>query len=127
MKSPLLWIIDDTERWHRVAAASAKEAGWRIECYLDHEVALARAAATMYEKPQVVLMDFFLSGAHGDTVTQQLKPLLSAATIIGHSSVPACSRRIVAAGADLILPKWSDQHGVNPDLVTFLTQWNEAE
>ena len=130
----LLWLIDDTADHHRVAAATAA----LVAGVVFAGFASGRAALTAYARlarpgqpsprplPDVVLMDFYLGDERGDAVTKRLRALEPAShrpVIIGYSSVRSGSAAIVAAGADLMLPKRSNAAGINPDLLNYLRRW----
>lgn len=121
----LLWLIDDTDGHHRVAAATAALVpGVRFAGFLDAEAGLAAFAAAAPEAlPDVVLMDFYLGQARGDRVTRRLRelePATARPVIIGYSSVASGSAAIVAAGGDLVLRKHADRDGINPSLLAWL-------
>ena len=125
---PLLWLIDDTPSLHVVAEATVRlVAGWSFFGHFTGEEALAEYEHLSAEaRPHVILMDYYIGADRGDVVTAQLRMLASAQhrpVIIGYSSVRSGSAAIVAAGADLMLPKRSNAAGINPDLLSYLRRW----
>ena len=124
---PLLWMIDDSLANLEVAATTtALVPGWDFVGHASGAEGLAafRAAArTSKTLPDAVLIDFYLGDTTGDQVAMTLRALAPPGwrgLLIGHSSVAAMSRAIVAAGADLALRKRSDERGINPELLTWL-------
>ena len=119
----LLWLIDDTPMLHGVAEATVElVGGWKYVGWLSGEEACTelRAGGSW---PDVVLMDYYIGDERGDRVTRQLRALEPAQhrpVIVGYSSVRSASQAIVAAGADLILPKHQDATGINPSLLAWL-------
>jgi CheY-like chemotaxis protein len=117
-----LWLIDDSPDHHQVTAATARRADWDFTGFTAGAAALAALAAG--GRPAVVLMDFFLGEERGDAITarwRQSEPAGHRATIVGFSSVRACSLRILAVGGDVVLVKRSGPDGINPDLLAWLT------
>jgi CheY-like chemotaxis protein len=123
---PTVLVIDDTQVWHAVAARSCAELPWTLAH--AHSGAEAELLLDGGLRPAVVLMDYFIGDMHGDDLTERirLRNDRPRPCIIGFSSVPACSRRIVAAGGDLWLPKVADDQGSNPHLVTWLRDHADA-
>lgn len=125
---PLLWLVDDTPRWHAVTAATVDLVdGWRFQGLYTADAAwLAfrdQLAADPAALPAVILMDFYLGQARGDRLTEALRALEPDevhTTIVGHSSMSHGSELIVAAGGDCILRKRGDDAGGNPDLLAWL-------
>ena len=125
---PLLWLIDDTPSLHVVAEATVQlVAGWEFfGHFTGHEAIEEFAHLPAEARPQVILMDYYIGADRGDTVTTQLRTHGSAMhrpVIIGYSSVRSGSAAIVAAGGDLIVPKRSNEAGINPDLLSYLRRW----
>lgn len=125
---PLLWLIDDTPQLHSIAEATVElVAGWTYTGFLSGEEALAEFQALIPAAlPAVILMDYYIGDERGDRVTTQLRACESGnrrPVIIGYSSVRSASVAIVAAGADLILPKITNAAGINPSLLTYLRSW----
>lgn len=124
----LVWIIDDADHNHRVAAATLRGLpGFALEGFLEAEIAVAeyalRAVTAPETLPRIVLMDYFLDGTHGDEVTQRLRAIHAPAfspVIVGYSSVASGSRAIVAAGGDTVVRKRTAPDGTNPDLRAYL-------
>ena len=124
----LLWLIDDTPSLHVVAEATVRlVTGWSFFGHFTGQEALAEYENLPAEaRPHVILMDYYIGADRGDEVTTQLRLLVSAQhrpVIIGYSSVRSGSAAIVAAGADLMLPKRSNAAGINPDLLNYLRRW----
>lgn len=120
-------MIDDSEANQRCAAATiARVPGLAYEGFLDGEAALAefarRAAAEPARLPRVILMDYYIGAVHGDELTERFRavPTPLQPIIVGHSSVPAKSRRIVEHGGDLVVPKLRSPAGINPELLAYL-------
>jgi CheY-like chemotaxis protein len=121
-----IWLIDDTPVLHAVAAATVERAGgWEFTGYLSGAEALRDLdAGTPW--PEVILMDYYIGAERGDRVTSQLRsrePATIRPVIVGYSSVRSASQTIVAAGADLIVPKHQDDEGINPSLLAYLRRW----
>ena len=122
---PLLWHIDDGQHLLAVSAATAaRTASWRFEGFLTgHEALLTYRKRPVDQRPNAVLMDYFIGEERGDAVTRALRrldPRPGRTRIIGHSSVRRASEAIVAAGGDVILRKHQDSTGINPDLLDWL-------
>ncbi len=125
----LLWMIDDSLSNLAVAEATAALVPrWNFAGHASgaEGVAAFRAAARQPKTlPDAVLIDFYLGDTTGDRVAMTLRALAPPGwrgLLIGHSSVAAMSRAIVAAGADTVLRKRSDERGINPDLLAWLGQ-----
>lgn len=124
----LLWLIDDTQHHHQVAAATAAQVPSVVfQSFVDGgsgEWAFTEAVRAGAQ-PDVVLMDFFLGDDRGDQVTRRLRRLERErrSVIIGYSSVQTGSQAIVNAGGDLILPKRGNASGINPQLLAWLQRW----
>lgn len=110
----LIWVIDDLSENQEMVRRSLfphGEAYLELEGFLEARVSLAEMAARAAGAgavPEIILMDYFLDSMTGAEVTVQMRSLLhdgARPVIIGHSSVTACSRAIVAAGGDFVLPK----------------------
>jgi hypothetical protein len=124
-----LWLIDDTLEHHATARATLaafpgvdftgfEDAGEAIDEYRRLVEAGGR------DLPRIVLMDFYLGVWRGDAVTRELMRLAPPAApllVVGYSSVPAGSERILAAGGDIVVRKTRDKGGRNP----FLARWLE--
>jgi CheY-like chemotaxis protein len=129
-----IWLIDDSPDHHAVAAETvARRPLWHLSGFLHGSDAIAAFADLADERPDelpdVVLMDFFLGDERGDAVTAELRRLETAAhrpVIIGYSSVASASQHIIASGADLALRKHRDESGVNPTLLRYLEQYENA-
>jgi len=122
---PLLWHIDDGQHLLAVSAATAaRTASWRFEGFpTGHEALLAYQERPPDQRPDAILMDYYIGDERGDTVTRALRrldPRPGRTCIIGHSSVRRASEAILAAGGDLILRKHRDGTGINPDLLAWL-------
>jgi CheY-like chemotaxis protein len=119
----ILWLIDDTPMLHGVAQATVDLVyGWTYAGWLSGEEAITELQAGA-AWPDVVLMDYYIGSERGDRITRHLRALEPAQhrpVIIGYSSVRSASQAIVAAGADLILPKHQDARGINPSLLAWL-------
>jgi CheY-like chemotaxis protein len=122
----VLWLIDDSDGNHRVAAATVAALPWvHFEGFYTGAEAVEAFTARQAEGGQVpdaVLMDYYLGGERGDQVTRDLRAAERTARplIIGYSSVMSASAAIVSAGADLVLRKHADQRGINPSLSRWL-------
>ena len=124
---PLLWHIDDGEHLLAVSEATVLlAASWRFEAFTTGAEALGEyAQRPVAERPDVILMDYFIGYERGDTVTRALRhldPRPSRTRIIGHSSVRRASESIVAVGGDGILTKHSNSEGINPSLLAWLQE-----
>ena len=127
-----IWLVDDSPRWHEVAADSLLAVpGWELQGFHTGAAALhafaLQAATDATRLPDAILMDFYLGATRGDHVTTALRdmePEGCHCTIVGHSTSPSGSEAIVAAGADLVIPKYADRQGRNPDLVAWLQEWD---
>ncbi len=121
-----IWLIDDTPVLHAVAAATIDHAGgWEFTGYLSGAEAIGDLDAGA-PWPEVILMDYYIGPERGDRVTRALRrrePATIRPVIIGYSSVRSASQAIVAAGADLIVPKHQDAEGINPSLLAYLRCW----
>jgi len=118
-----LWQVDDHYRWLELSERTvARAEGWSFEGFLHPEDALAAYAAGA-PRPTVILMDYFLGGTYGDAATEAIRTVDEVVVIVGHSSVPSCSERIVLAGGNLSLPKHTGPNGINPDLLAYLDRW----
>lgn len=123
----LVWMIDDSDANQRCAAATiARVPGLEYEGFLDGEEALAefqrRAAAEPARLPRVILMDYYIGEVHGDELTERFRavPTPLQPIIVGHSSIPSRSRRIVECGGNLAVPKLRSPMGINPELLDYL-------
>lgn len=121
----LLWLIDDTYHHHEVTAATVAlmpEVHFRGFMSGEAGIVAFTDAISRSEAPDVVLMDFFLGDDRGDEVTRRLRTIerTTRCVIIGYSSVSTASQVIVQAGADVILPKRSNDSGINPHLLRWL-------
>lgn len=126
---PLLWLIDDTPSLHVVAEATVRlVAGWEFFGHFTGYEAIEEYQHLPTEaRPHVILMDYYIGADRGDSVTAQLRAVITAnhrPVIVGYSSVRSGSAAIVAAGGDLIVPKRSNAAGINPDLLNYLHRWH---
>ncbi len=122
---PLLWHIDDGRHLLAVSEATVLQAAsWHFEGFETGREALhVYARRPRSERPDAILMDYFIGSERGDTVTRTLRrldPAPSRSRIIGHSSVRRASEAILQAGGDAILPKHQNAEGINPDLLAWL-------
>ena len=127
--SLLVWLIDDSEANHQVAARTAAglSAVDFVGFYTGDEAVAAFAAGQALKAasvPDVVLMDYYLGDERGDQVTAALRAAerRSRPVIVGYSSVESASRVIVAAGANVIVRKHVDGNGINPSLARYLKE-----
>ena len=121
----LLWHIDDGHHLLAVSEATVLQtASWRFEGFTTGTAALGDyAQRAPAERPDVILMDYFIGEERGDAVTRALRrldPHPARSRIIGHSSVRRASEAIVRAGGDGIIPKHRDAAGINPSLLAWL-------
>jgi hypothetical protein len=115
----LLWQIDDHDGWLALSAATvARVPGWGFRGFTGPDAALA-AWQDGDPRPDAILVDYYLGDHRGDEVAAVLRELDARVVIIGHSSVPSCSARIVLAGGDLVLPKRAEG-GINRALLAWL-------
>jgi DNA-binding NarL/FixJ family response regulator len=122
---PLLWHIDDGLHLLAVTEATVLlAASWRFEGFTTGHAALAEyARRSRSDRPDVILMDYFIGEERGDAVTlalRQLDPSPHRTRIIGHSSVRRASEAIVRAGGQGILSKHRNPEGINPALRDWL-------
>lgn len=122
-----MWIVDDTASHRQCALATvAQVPGCAGEAFADPEEAIAefarRAAEEPTALPRVILMDFYLGAMHGDEATERIRAIATPLQpiIVGYSSVPAASQRIVDCGGDLVLRKRRAADGTNPELRAYL-------
>lgn len=113
-----IWVIDDSPACQRLVARSlpTNDGSYEFSAWLDAQEALSQLQI-LIENPQgadflpdIVFMDFFLGALYGDFVTVQIREFFASAglqgpLIIGHSSVPRCSARIVEVGGDITMRK----------------------
>lgn len=131
----MVWLVDDTSDHHATTAATlAGRTEFTFVGFLDAEEAVDEyrrlAHADREALPRIILMDFFLGSTRGDLVTRRLRelqPTDAKLTIVGYSSVPSGSERIMAAGADIVVRKHKDDAGRNPTLARWLDVWLAAE
>lgn len=121
----IVWLIDDSEGHHEAAAASCARCGVDFLGFLDPGSAIAAMlAAAPVDRPDVLLMDFYIGDERGDRATRawrEAEPVGYRARIVGYSSMRDASEAIVAAGGDLVLRK-RIVGGVHPELVAWLQQ-----
>ncbi len=129
-----LWIIDDTEHHHAVAAATvAGDDRFVLTGFTSGSDAVSAYLMARRDAPQtlprIVLMDFYLGGERGDAVTAELREFQAIGhplTVVGYSSLRDGSQRIVDAGGDCIVPKRTDADGRNHALRRWLDAWAAA-
>ncbi len=125
-KPILVWLIDDSEANHVTAVTTVASMPWvTLEQFYSGKEAVAVFAKIEQQQgyaPDVVLMDYYLNGERGDHVTRALRATerRSRPVIVGYSSVTSASQIIVQAGADVVVRKHTDAHGINPSLATWL-------
>jgi CheY-like chemotaxis protein len=125
--SRLIWLIDDTDHWHAVTAATVATApDWEFAGFHTAEAGILafRHAVGTATAPAIILCDFYLNGAwRGDVMCRELRALEVAAgappiCMVGHSTSPVGSQAIVQAGADRAVAKYGDE--INGALLEFL-------
>jgi len=128
---PLLWHIDDGLHLLAVTKATVLQVpGWDFEGFTTGQEAIrAYTRRPLHERPEVILMDYFIGHERGDAVTRilrQLDPRPGRSRIIGHSSMRQASEAIVRAGGDGILTKHHLDTGINPSLLAWLSHQANA-
>lgn len=120
-----VWIIDDDPSNVATAAATVTHLGLAgFRGFLSGHAALAAIHAGE-APPHILLMDFFISGERGDTVTRQWRAIersAQRALIVGYSSARMGSEAIVAAGGNAIVRKRRSPDGLNHDLLEWLRE-----
>jgi CheY-like chemotaxis protein len=113
--SKRILVADDEPMTAEMLAAMLAYRGYEVVCAHDGSEALARAREL---KPDAVLLDVYMPGLEGVTVTQRLRadPALSSCPIVLISSADEADIRWREAGADLFLQKPVDLRRL-PDVV----------
>lgn len=115
-----LWIVDDSRANHDMIRASftaavqqylSLSAFYDGQSCIDEILSLAAANAAL---PDFILLDFFLGDMVGSDVLEKILPAMASypaderPVIIAHSSERRASERMVANGADFLLPKFKE-------------------
>ena len=121
----IVWIIDDDAGHVATAAATVAHLGLSgFRGFLSGQAALA-ALHVGEAPPRILLMDFFINGERGDTVTRQWRASEQSpqrTLIVGYSSARSGSEAIVAAGGNAIVRKRRSPDGLNHDLLAWLDE-----
>jgi CheY-like chemotaxis protein len=113
--SKRILVADDEPMTAEMLAAMLAYRGYEVVCAHDGSEALARAREL---KPDAVLLDVYMPGLEGVTVTQRLRadPALASCPIVLISSADESDIGWREAGADMFLQKPVDLRRL-PDVV----------